>query len=397
MTDQRLSKENVLVCVAGTTPQIVTETLFALRQKGVNVDTIMVITTLAGKAKIDSRLLDNGNGALFCYCRDYGIDPETIDFGEHNIYLIQTVDGQNLDDIRTESDNEAAGNQICSIIAGICNDPNTILHASVAGGRKTMSIYLTAALQLFGRAEDTLSHVLVNEDFEFHPEFSYPPPAPRLLTLKDGREVSTADARVQLAQIPFIKLRGSDIEKRLSEGKSYAELVNLAQDHLDAKEVPKEIYIDLVKGTVASSDYFSKLTPKLFHSYVMFALLKDGADPAAPDGFISIDDIRRRHIVKAYDLIMSARGEEPFPSDPRRLLGTRWGFAAKLLINVTGETYEDVEAYKTRFIEGLSKLNKLMSDAGFPSNYRVKKLVEGRPGKYGIEIPAELINFRGLT
>ncbi len=39
-----------------------------------------------------------------------------------------------------------------------------------------MSIYLTAAMQLFARSWDTLSHVLVSEDFETLRDFYYIPP-----------------------------------------------------------------------------------------------------------------------------------------------------------------------------------------------------------------------------
>jgi CRISPR-associated protein (TIGR02584 family) len=40
-----------------------------------------------------------------------------------------------------------------------------------------MGIYLTAAMQLYGRAHNALSHVLVGEDFETNPEFSTRRPA----------------------------------------------------------------------------------------------------------------------------------------------------------------------------------------------------------------------------
>ena len=54
-----------------------------------------------------------------------------------------------------------------------------------------MSIYLTAAMQMFGRAQDALSHVLVSEPFEMNQEFFYIPPSPRMLKTRDGQEIST--------------------------------------------------------------------------------------------------------------------------------------------------------------------------------------------------------------
>ena len=49
-----------------------------------------------------------------------------------------------------------------------------------------MGIYLAYALQLFGRPQDVLSHVLVSEDFESHPDFFYKPRIGKTLEVKDG-------------------------------------------------------------------------------------------------------------------------------------------------------------------------------------------------------------------
>ena len=44
------NKKQILLCAAGMTPQIVTETLWALTQeRGERIDEIRVMTTLAGK------------------------------------------------------------------------------------------------------------------------------------------------------------------------------------------------------------------------------------------------------------------------------------------------------------------------------------------------------------
>lgn len=85
--------------------------------------------------------------------------------------------------------------------------PGTRLHASVAGGRKSMSFYMGQAFSLVAEPQDRLSHVLVNEPFETVPDFYYPPPAPRDFTTRDGRlTTSSAEARVQLADLSVIRL-----------------------------------------------------------------------------------------------------------------------------------------------------------------------------------------------
>jgi CRISPR-associated protein (TIGR02584 family) len=52
-------KRNILLCVAGMTPQIITETLFALTQtQKAKIDEVQVITTLDGRDEVTETLLD---------------------------------------------------------------------------------------------------------------------------------------------------------------------------------------------------------------------------------------------------------------------------------------------------------------------------------------------------
>ena len=69
-------------------------------------------------------------------------------------------------DIRSPEDNDAAGDFIMDEVRRIVGNPDTRLIASLAGGRKTMGALLYAVLSLLGRAQDSLTHVLVNEPFE---------------------------------------------------------------------------------------------------------------------------------------------------------------------------------------------------------------------------------------
>ena len=51
-----------------------------------------------------------------------------------------------------------------------------------------MGFYLGYALSLYSRAQDRLSHVLVNSPFESHSEFFYPTPESRVIHRRpDGR------------------------------------------------------------------------------------------------------------------------------------------------------------------------------------------------------------------
>ena len=100
-----------------------------------------------------------------------------------------------LDDIRTAADSAAVADQILAVIRRLTDDPTTRLHCSLAGGRKTQSALLGFALQLYGRPQDSLLHVLVDEAFEGHADFFYPSRQPRLIQTRDGRQLDARTAR----------------------------------------------------------------------------------------------------------------------------------------------------------------------------------------------------------
>jgi CRISPR-associated protein (TIGR02584 family) len=301
-------KRNILLCVAGMTPQIITETLYALHLSGEPIDEIRVITTLEGRNHILRSLLDENSGKFYEFCRDFGIDAESIKFDETTIALLGKPDGTTLEDIRTPEENVLAGDRICEIVAELCRDENARIHASAAGGRKTMSIYLTAAMQLFGRARDTLSHVLVNENFESHPQFFYPPPKPQTLKLRDGREISTAEAKIYLAPIPFIRLRGVGLNVFNDSARSYKKAVDAAQKELEFLESASEIRLNLKKRTIRAADREIKLPLRGFFVYVLFAYFRK--KNLGENGFVSFRKIEREHLEIVCRLISQAFGDE---------------------------------------------------------------------------------------
>jgi len=66
-----------------------------------------------------------------------------------------------LEDIRNTDDNECAANFITSVIREFAKRNDVVIHCSVAGGRKTMSVFAGLAMTLVGRKQDHLYHVLV--------------------------------------------------------------------------------------------------------------------------------------------------------------------------------------------------------------------------------------------
>ena len=141
----------VMLCVTGMSPQIVTETLYALVVEQSFIPTeIRIITTVQGRNKIIGELLDPVHGHFWGFCKEYGL-MNCIAFTEAHISVIEDACGAALPDIRTLDENNLAADFIARIVRTLCADSQSVVHASIAGGRKTMGFYLGYALSLFAR------------------------------------------------------------------------------------------------------------------------------------------------------------------------------------------------------------------------------------------------------
>lgn len=201
-------QRRILLFVTGLTPQVVTETLYALSQrleKPFIPTEIQIITTQEGAQRARLSLLSDNPGWFHRLCRDYQLPP--IRFDDGCIHVLKNGQGHPLDDIRSPEENESAADALTELVRELTADDQSALHISLAGGRKTMGYYLGYALSLFGRPQDRLSHVLVSAPFESSWSFFYPTPYEHVIQTSDGRLADCADASVTLAEIPFVCLR----------------------------------------------------------------------------------------------------------------------------------------------------------------------------------------------
>ncbi len=162
--------------------------------------------------------------------QDYGLPP--IHFDESLIHLIERPDGTALDDIRDDEDNRLAADAITQWVRRLTQDPNSAVHASIAGGRKTMGFFLGYAMSLYGRAQDRLSHVLVSSPYESSPDFFYPTPRSQVIRRpgSSNEVLDAAQARVWLGDIPFVRLRAAlPREMRERADIAFAESVRAVQ------------------------------------------------------------------------------------------------------------------------------------------------------------------------
>lgn len=385
---------HILVCLAGMTPQVITETLYVLMvQQQEQVDEVRVITTIAGKNMVMRQLLDPQIGKFYEFCREYSIDSSSILFSEKTILLLTSSEIMTLEDIRTVEDNQAAANYICNFISRLTEDSNTRIHASVAGGRKTMGIYLTAAMQLFGRVQDKISHVLVSEDFEQHPDFYYIPKKPRLLEIKDKggnliKTVSTANAKIHLAEIPFIRMRGILTNWLETIAKGYNEFVKRAQDDLDLFESSHDLNINFRKKSVTIGGRTATLTERELFIYALLAnQCKAGA---GEKGYLKVSEIKESDIRQLLRLITRSRGDEQDVDD---LSNSRFTFVKDMLRELRNTDKSNRESLRETFSQVIAKIKRKFQDSNMPEKCFPASLGARGVPVYGLRFPPERINL----
>ena len=283
------SQRRILLCAIGMSPQIVTETLYALAARPAPGQVpwapteVHIITTAVGAENARLSLLSGQPGWFHQLRRDFNLPA--IAFGEDTIHVIRDPSDMPLEDIRTPEDNEAAANQIAALVRNLTSETETSVHASLAGGRKTMSYYLGYALSLFGRPQDRLSHVLVTHEFEAHPDFFYPTPYERVIHTRDAhpRAIDCANAQVQLAEIPFLRLRDALPAPLLSKEEiRFGDAVRRADLAVQAARVE----IDTRNRTLRVNGETLRLSPTNFALYVWLARRhKAGAGSFDPGDF----------------------------------------------------------------------------------------------------------------
>jgi len=266
--------KNTLLAVVGLSPQVVMETLYALHQFGRRVDAIHLITTRAGKETIFSTLLPAQEGRYYRYLNEYNMDADSISFGYDHIHVVTDVNGNEIEDIESEEDNERLIRLCLEMTFKLTADPDTAVFFSIAGGRKTMSVCLMLAAQLYGRPQDRVYHVLISPEFESNRDFFYPPRQSTAIELCDRNNQpyykETRYSAVNLVPIPLLSVREqlSRDELRQAPKEPASLLLNLV------REEPFLLTIDLAAGKLSYRKREMDLMPARLALYAFFALRK---------------------------------------------------------------------------------------------------------------------------
>lgn len=360
----------LLVLVAGLTPQIVTETLYALaRQPEPFIPThIHLITTQQGAERANMLLLKSPPGHFHQLCAE--LDLPAIEFTARNIHVLRDAEGEPLQDIRSPEENACVADQIMQLMRGWCADDGCSLHVSLAGGRKTMTYYLGTALSLFGRAQDRLSHVLVDEAFENHRDFFYPTRHSGLIYDRDNRPLDTSEARVSLAHIPFVRL-GSEKPDLLRQGtRTFSEMVDAAQQALG----PLQLVLNPVQGELRIQGQKARLADTDMAFMLWFiAMERDCNDPWRPpsEGERCMESAEQ--FLKQYAAVQKLHGG----SDDRPYESLRNGM--------------DLDWFRNR-IKHLKQVLSKQLGSGMADRARIELLARN-PARYGLALPLQHIQI----
>jgi len=129
----------ILLAVTGLSPQIVTETLYALAvaSPAPFIPTeIHLITTAEGAERARLALLSDEPGWFHRLRADHHLPA--IAFDTSHIHILHDAAGLPLADIRSPQDNLLCADFITEKVRELTADPDAALHVSIAGGRKTM-------------------------------------------------------------------------------------------------------------------------------------------------------------------------------------------------------------------------------------------------------------------
>lgn len=281
----------VLIAVTGESPAILTETVWALaREKPRAIpQRVIAITTTRGRERLKAELLDSGVWERLR--RELRAKDDELLFGASDSIRVissRAHPQRDLDDIVTAADNLAAADAILETVRGLTSNPDVRLIASLAGGRKTMSAFMALALTLVGRPEDRLCHVLVNAPFDaagLLPKFYFPTHPPTQHELRDrsgcgqnhlgkgGKAVeiiSSVQARIELADVPFVPL-AKLFEKDLKQpAGGYAGLVTRLRGRIEEGELPT-VKVDATHKTVQVGESAVSLNAQEFAMFYFAA------------------------------------------------------------------------------------------------------------------------------
>ncbi|MBL9139565.1 MAG: TIGR02584 family CRISPR-associated protein [Verrucomicrobiales bacterium] len=258
----RYQGKTILLAVLGTSPAVLTETVWALaRPSGTEAPLVPDVVVAIGTSQSASRFLEEigtakpefGNRTVWEDLRAaLGTEAEGKLELEPEVRRIRDPEtGVSLEDWLTRDDHERAFLAILAWVAEMVRDSSCLI-ASIAGGRKTMGVLLHSAMTFLCRKQDRITHVLAPPPFDrpAKPGFFFPAQnAKPILTSEGWREPQ--DARLVLIDVPFVPLRlhPPSARERVADLEGYVRFCTRLMEARQALE-PTSIRIDPVDRSI---------------------------------------------------------------------------------------------------------------------------------------------------
>lgn len=266
-------KKTVLVAVTGTSPSVLTETVWALYKEKPDYlpDEIYVCSTSTGVDKvIEMRDRRTTGGSTVWQDLQKAVGKEmTLNFEP-----FLDKDGKQLADIKNSKDQQLVADQLLDKVRSLKHPDSDVFRivCSIAGGRKSMSALMYAVMNLAGDVGDIITHVLVPDNVTACPDFFYPGQVNQKLMNRAGEEITAKDVQVELAEIPFVPLRSLLGDKQRSKAKgTFATLVKRARAELVVDmEWETKIRVSTTKCAVEINGKTVELKP---NAYLLMAIL----------------------------------------------------------------------------------------------------------------------------
>ena len=375
----------VLVFVAGSTPQIITETIQALicQKPPITPHSVRIITTVTGKRLVEKALIDEH--ILAELCQEY--DIPLIKLNDADFLLLRDQYGNEIAELWSIEEHEAAADQIVNYLGELASDPKNRLHCSLAGGRKTMSYFMGLSFQLVARKWDKLYHILVSPDFEKNRSFYYKPRHNKVITAynSDGgaKNINTDDAQVSLIELPLIYLR----DKLFQGGTSLVEIVSAGQRSINSSSVQHPVNVNLPKRSLSIGNKLVILPPVLLTTYTAFLRMKIGRCKMpvrslcaeCTECFMSLVDMRHPSFIGYMGC------------DYRQIYGGDVFKSDELVKNVTESRGNE------NLLQQISKINKVIKaeikEEILLSYYVIKSQKMYGASRYGVKVDKGLIHI----
>jgi hypothetical protein len=235
-----------------------------------------------------------------------------------------------------------------------------------------MSAYMLLAFSLYGREKDRLYHVLVPPPFEDNPQFFFPPQREQLIGIGVGQVASTREARIDLAEIPFVRLRPWVLkEKRVQ--KTIEEQIRIVQRQLNLRAPEWESLA--IEYQTRQAQWGDRTLPI---SGVKLALLAYFAERRAGHP-------RHAHGRKPKDLCPECfQGYSDFDLD-------RYG---ALYQHFVSPNAVKIELSPDLFLSYRSKLNRTLAGGGFPRELQIVNIsTTRRNARYGLQVDPKRIQL----